>query len=226
MSTPSIVVLSAGLGSPSSTRMLADQLADAAAREFSQVTGQHPQVITHELRPLAHDITDSLLSGFASERLGALTQQLREASAIIAVTPIFNLGPNGLFKTFIDGMDREVWREKPLLLGATAGTARHSLVLDLILRPQFQYLKASVVPTVVFAASGDFGAADASESDTPLAERTTRAARELAALTLVSGGAGPRTDTNAASSQPEIGVGLDPEFRDFTPMEDLFGRRP
>ena len=40
---------------------------------------------------------------------------------------------------------------------ATAGTARHSLVLEHALRPLFSYLKASPVPTGVFAASEDFG---------------------------------------------------------------------
>ena len=43
-----------------------------------------------------------------------------------------------------------------MLLGATGGTARHSLVLEHALRPVFTYLRAVVVPTSVFAATDDW----------------------------------------------------------------------
>ena len=40
----------------------------------------------------------------------------------------------------------------PIVLGATAGTARHSLAVDHALRPLFSYMGAMVAPTGVFAA--------------------------------------------------------------------------
>ena len=63
--------------------------------------------------------------------------------------------------------------------GKTAGSARHSLVLDHALRPLFGYLRAVVVPTGVFAASEDWGANGAAGA---LRQRVERAADELAAL--------------------------------------------
>ena len=45
----------------------------------------------------------------------------------------------------------------PTALGATGGSARHSMVMDTAMRPMFAYLKAQVVPTGVFAASEDWG---------------------------------------------------------------------
>ena len=68
---------------------------------------------------------------------------------MIAVTPIFSASYSGLFKTFFDVLEEDALAGKPVLIGATAGTARHSLVLDHALRPLFAYLRADVVPTGV-----------------------------------------------------------------------------
>src|SRR5699024_5945651 len=103
--------------------------------------------------------------------------------AVIAVTPVFNVGPSGLFKSFVDAVDMEVWAGKPVLLGATAGTPRHSLAIDYAIRPMFGYLKAELAPTSVFAASGDFGSDASGQGDEdPLGSRARRAAAELATM--------------------------------------------
>jgi FMN reductase len=67
-----------------------------------------------------------------------------------------------------------------VLLGATAGTARHSLVIEHAMRPLFAYLHATPAPTGVFAASKDW--AGAGGVDAELARRIDRAAGELADL--------------------------------------------
>ena len=54
---------------------------------------------------------------------------------------------------FFDVLDDQALAGKPVLLAATGGTERHSLVLDFALRPLFAYLKALPVPTGVYAAS-------------------------------------------------------------------------
>lgn len=245
---PKIVVISAGLSSPSSTRMLADELSSAVASEL-RAGGSEPGIVVHELRALAQEITSALTSRLLGERVQALSDDIRTADAVIAVTPIFNMGPSGLFKTLIDVLDREIWRGKPVLLGATAGSARHSLALDLMVRPSFEFLKARVVPTIVFAASADFGQVDAAEADaSPLVERAQRAARELVAILAVgqveaggrsaatdghdsrgqaTGGAGPSGDGpgDGDASADHPAAGLDPEFAEFTPMDQLLGAR-
>src|SRR5690625_3103062 len=112
------------------------------------------------------------------------------------VTPVFNVGPSGLFKSFFDAVDVEIWAGKPVLLGATAGTPRHSLAIDYAIRPMFGYLKAELAPTSVFAASGDFGSdASGQGEEDPLGVRARRAAAEL--VTMLSagrGGAAQNTD--------------------------------
>ncbi|WP_425677332.1 NAD(P)H-dependent oxidoreductase, partial [Escherichia coli] len=74
------------------------------------------------------------------------------ADGLIVVTPIFSTSYSGLFKSFIDVLDPQALSGTPVLLGANAGTARHSLAIDYAIRPLFTYLHANPVPTGVFAA--------------------------------------------------------------------------
>ncbi|RKS69176.1 FMN reductase [Motilibacter peucedani] len=170
-----LAVVTAGLSEPSSTRLLADRLA-TATRESLQQQGQQVDVRVVELRELAHALTDALLTGFATEELQEAMDAVVRADGVIAVTPIFSASYSGLFKTFFDVLDRDALDGTPVLLGATAGTARHSLALEHALRPLFSYLHAVVVPTAVFAATEDWGA------DSGLPTRIARASGELADL--------------------------------------------
>ncbi|GAA5152631.1 NAD(P)H-dependent oxidoreductase [Nocardioides marinquilinus] len=201
----SIVVVSAGLSNPSSTRLLADRLAAATVEALEEV-----DVHTVELRELAHDLTDHLLTGFPSAALDRAIEQVREADGVIAVTPVFSASYSGLFKTFFDVLPAGALDGTPVLAAATAGTARHSLVLDHALRPLFAYLRAVVVPTGVFAATDDFGTAG-----TDLDDRITRAAGELATL------AGKTTSADAVRSRRRT---VEDELAEPTPFEELLAR--
>ena len=176
MTTRTIAVVSAGLGQPSSTRLLADQLAAATAESLPAGT----QIVTIELRELAHDIVDNLLTGFPSPALGEAIGQMLRADGVIAVTPLYNGSYAGLFKSFFDVLDPEALAGKPVLIAATGGTARHSLALEHAIRPLFTYLRAVTVPTAVFAATEDWGSASSSAG--ALTARVERAGSELAAL--------------------------------------------
>jgi len=198
--TRTIVVISAGLSQPSSTRLLADQLA-AATDRMLRLHDEQAEVVVVELRDLAHAITDNLLTGFPSGALADAVQLVRDADAVIAVTPIFSASYSGLFKAFFDVLEDGTLEGKPVLLGATAGTARHSLALEFALRPLFAYLRADAVPTSVFAASEDFGGGGPNGA---LSARVERAGRELA---------------EAVVGRPRTGP-VDP-FENPTPFEQL-----
>jgi FMN reductase len=176
MNDRSLVVISAGLSQPSSTRLLADQLSAAAVAAAGQ-RDLHLAVRVIELRDLAHDIANHLLTGFPPAALEDALGAVAAADALIAVSPIFSASYSGLFKSFFDVLDKDALAGKPVLIAATAGTARHSLALEHALRPLFAYLRAVVVPTAVFAASDDWGSGSA---DGLLHSRVTRAAAELA----------------------------------------------
>ncbi|WP_019630550.1 CE1759 family FMN reductase [Actinomadura atramentaria] len=176
MTARTLAVVSAGVGRPSSTRLLADRLGDAAARALRE-RGDEAEVVAVDLRDHARALADAVVTGFPGGALRSAVETVTGADGIVAVTPIYNGSYNGLFKMFFDVLDAGALEGRPVLLGATGGTARHSLALDFALRPLLAYLRASVVPTAVFAATADFGAAD-----DPLGARAGRAGRELADL--------------------------------------------
>lgn len=197
-----LVVVSAGLSVPSSTRLLADRLAAATGRYASVDV----QVV--ELRDLAVEIAHNFTSGFPGRALSAALEAVTEADGLIVVTPVFSASYSGLFKSFFDVLDQDALTGKPVLIAATGGSARHSLVLEHALRPLFAYLRAVVVPTAVYATSEDWGAEG-------LAERIDRAAGELGRLMegLGSGAGAVRraevADTAGAADKADASVVVD-----------------
>ncbi|MEU9283844.1 FMN reductase [Streptomyces sp. NPDC048275] len=180
-----LVVVSAGLSVPSSTRLLADRLAAATVREASADV----QVV--ELRDLAVEIAHNFTNGFPGRALGAAIDAVTGADGLIVVTPVFSASYSGLFKSFFDVLDKDALSGMPVLIAATGGSSRHSLVLEHALRPLFAYLRAVVVPTAVYAASEDWGAEG-------LAERIDRAAGELVGLMVGARGGVRRVDAVGA----------------------------
>lgn len=188
-----LVVVSAGLSVPSSTRLLADRLAAAVDRRRPVDL----QVV--ELRDLAVEIAHHFTDGFPGGALGAALDAVTGADGLIVVTPVFSASYSGLFKSFFDVIDKDALAGKPVLVAATGGSARHSLVLDHALRPLFSYLRALIVPTGVYAASEDWGAEG-------LAERIERAAGEL--VRLMGTGTAPEAappEATATAASAEIG---------------------
>jgi FMN reductase len=205
-----LVVVSAGLSVPSSTRLLADRLADAMV-SATEARGSAVEVEHVELRPLAHQLADRLLTGFASGDLADAIAKVRRADGLVVVTPVFAASYSGLFKTFVDVLEPGTLDGKPVLIAATGGTARHSMVLDHALRPLFSHLRAVVVPTGVFAASEDFGRTDEGHLD----KRVRRAAGELAALMGVDAEPGEVIEQRRS---------VEDELEDPTPFDELLRR--
>jgi FMN reductase len=192
-----IAVITAGLTQPSSTRLLADRLTEATVRSLSP---REVVVEVVEVRDIAHDLTNNVLTGFASPDLQVRLDAIAEADAVVVATPVYAASYSGLFKMLIDVLPKDALRNTPVLLGATGGTARHSLAIDHALRPLFAHLGALVAPVAVFAASEDWGSVDAGR----LGERIDRAGADFADL--VAGRPARRT--------------VDP-FEQVTPFEAL-----
>jgi FMN reductase len=175
MASPAtIVIISAGIGEPSSTRMLADRL---ASKTLDQLAARKidAAVATIELRSLGTEITQAAVTGVPGAKLQHAIDQLASADAVIAATPVYKAGISGLFKLFIDILDDDLLIAKPVVLTATAGSARHALVPDEQMRPLFAFMRSLVIPTSLFAAPDDW-------ADPSLGGRIDRAATELASL--------------------------------------------
>lgn len=183
-----ITILSGGLRVPSSTRLLADHIGEALTTEAER-EGVPPTIHVVELRTLARNITDAMLTGYPSEELEAAFTTLNQSDGLVAVTPAFNASFSGLFKSFFDVLPEEILTDMPVLIAATGGTERHSLVLEHAMRPMFSYLHALVSPTGIYAATSDFGAQSASNS---LDKRITRATSDFTRLLHSCGPRQPR----------------------------------
>jgi FMN reductase len=169
-----LVIVSAGTSQPSTTRMLADRIAAESLERLRELEVT-ATVMPIEVAPLAVDVARASVSGVPSTELKAAIEQVAAADAVIAAAPVYKAGISGLFKSFVDVLDDDLLIAKPVVLAATAGSSRHALVVDEQMRPLFAYMRALTLPTSVFAAPEDWGAAE-------LGERVRRAATELAVV--------------------------------------------
>lgn len=209
----SLVLVTAGLSTPSTTRQLGDALVDATTAHIS-ARGEGVDVTVIELRDLAAELADAMTNWTAATpQLDAAKRALSTADGLIAVTPVFQGSYSGLFKIFFDTLEPNALDELPTMIAATGGSSRHALVLDYALRPLLSYLHAVVVPTGIFQATEDFGTVEGERTR----QRITRAARQLAdgMVTPTDRVAG----MNGADEQPRR-TGLDVE-EDFVPFNQL-----
>jgi len=199
-----IVAVNAGVGQPSSTRLLVDRVAAALG---ALAEGIRVEVDVLELRDLAADVASASVSGLLSEPLSDAVTNLTAADGVVLATPIYKASYSGLFKSFVDVLPNDALLGTPVLLLATGGSPRHALAVDTTLRPLAAYLRALVAPTALYASPEDWGSA----GSRALAARVERAAGEL--LTLVHGGAG-RAMVAADWGSYQRTLRLDPEADD------------
>ena len=193
--TRRIVLVSGGLSEESATNRLGEAIVSAMQEQATtrQVTLDVTRVY---VRDMAADIASASLSGFATGALADAHQALADADGVIALTPTFKASYTGLFKGFWDVTTDGLIADVPTLLGATGGSARHSLMTDTAMRPLFAYLGARTMPTSIFAATDDW-------ADASLQRRIERAADELLTTVLAanpSQGAAVRSDDAAADA--------------------------
>ncbi|TVT16848.1 NADH-dependent FMN reductase [Amycolatopsis acidiphila] len=175
-------------------------LADRTAQRVSGLAGRRGhevRVRVVDLRRLATEITTALVSQLTGPNLQDAIAALAGADGIVAATPVYKAGASGLFTSFFQVLDNDLLIAKPVVLTATAGTARHALVVDDQLRSLFAYLRAAAVPTSLFAAPEDW-------ADPAFDKRIERAAFELV-LFMESGFARQIKDESWHSYQHEFG---------------------
>jgi FMN reductase len=196
-----LVVVSAGTGDPSSTRLLADRTAQRVAALASE-GGESVDIRVIDLREIATEVTTALVSQHVGPGLRAAIDAISAADGVIAATPVYAAGPSGLFTSFFQILDTDTLIGTPVVLAATAGTARHALVADDQMRGMFGYLRAMTVPTALFAAPEDW-------ADDALSGRIDRAALEL--VTLMRAGVAEAVRAgNSSRYQTQYGSKNDP----------------
>ncbi|MCK0092741.1 FMN reductase [Rhodococcus sp. F64268] len=202
--TRRVIVVTGGLSQPSSTRLLSDRISGAVIAAI-EARGESLDVDIVEVRDVAGDLATMMSTQVATSALADIRERVSRADGLMAVTPVFTASYSGLFKMFFDALDPDVLRGTPTIIAATAGSARHSLVLDHAMRPLFAFLGAVVVPTGIFAATEDFGGG-ANRGEDGLPRRICRAADELAAM-MVTGNTASGVSEDRSGSAFEAFLG-------------------
>lgn len=173
--TIEVAVVSAGLSPVSATTRLGRAAAAETCRQV-RAKGHGCEVGHIELRRIAPAVTHSLLSGRLEPEVEAAIGQIRRAHALVVATPTINASFSGLLKCFFDTLPPNVLRGMPTVIAATGGTPRHTLVLDSAVRPMLAYLRAVVLPSVLFVTADEW---HGEQPGPDLAARISQAAAEL-----------------------------------------------
>lgn len=150
MSNNLIVGFSGNISRPSSTRRFVEHVTESLAHRAGL---QHKVFDVEDLGAslaTARSVAD--LDGQAR----SIVQAIIEADALVIGSPTYKGSYTGLFKHVIDLLDPVDLKGKPVILTATGGGDRHSLVVEHQLRPLFAFFEAFVVPTAIYASGRDW----------------------------------------------------------------------
>lgn len=151
------VIVNGSLGKPSRTRSLLDALHAQLAVQLAEHTAQpySLQVRNIDLLDLVPQIGAALSKDTLAANGREALQAIEEADFLIVGSPVFRASLPGLLKHLFDLVDQHALHGTPVLLAATGGSQRHSLVLDHQLRPLFGFFSALTLPIGVYATPED-----------------------------------------------------------------------
>jgi len=150
MSKKLVVGISGNLTRPSKTKAFVTQIAGEAAGRIGATSAIYDIEDLGPSLPSARRISD--LDAAAR----AIVEQLTGADVLVAGSPTFKGSYTGLFKHLFDLLDPSSLRGKPVILAATGGGERHSLIVEHQLRPLFGFFEALTMPTAIYASDKDF----------------------------------------------------------------------
>lgn len=169
-----LVGIAGNLQRPSRTAALVQSI-------VAEIGLRHPvESDVFDLTDLGPDLGATTDPRFAPQRLADVLDAIVTADALVVASPVYKGTYGGLFKHLFDLVDPKALAGKPVVLAATGGSERHSLVIDHALRPLFGFFGAAVAPTGVYATEKEF--LDHRPSHTALLARIDKAADEAARL--------------------------------------------
>jgi FMN reductase len=174
MSRLKLVGLAGSYNRPSKTYGLVDHIADLASERYG--FEKHVHDLTDVGPSLGQAQRQSDLDAHGADVLAKVVA----ADALIIGSPTYKGSYPGLFKHFIDLIDPDQLRAKPILICATGGGERHALMVEHQLRPLFGFFMAHTLPTAIYASDRDF--TDYQVGSEALKQRIGFAIDELAAF--------------------------------------------
>ena len=160
MTEPLRVVPDSGsLHNPSKTDVLIDEILRQLAEELD--ISSHAIRITDVGPQFAGVLARTQLPRSVEDEL----RRVETADLLVVASPVYRASFTGLFKHFFDFVDQYALVDTPVLLAATGGSERHSLIVEHQLRPLFGFFQALTLPVGVYAHESDF---DGYTIDSPL----------------------------------------------------------
>lgn len=189
MTTLRVIGVSGGLNRPSRTTVLVSSI----LREIERLTVASVHLI--EIAEVGPLLGQSLQRSSLSAAGEAVLAQIEAADVIVAGSPVYKGAYTGQFKHLFDMIEPDALVDVPVVLAATGGSDRHTLMTDHTLRPLFSFFRAHTVPTSLYATAPQIDATQV--VDSLLRERIQIAARQ--ALHLL----GPRTVARVPNTHSE-----------------------
>lgn len=150
MSNNLIVGFSGNLSRPSSTRRFVESVTEALAQQSGL-----PHAV-FDIEDLGSSLTAARSVADLDTTGRRVVDAIIAAEALVIGSPTYKGSYTGLFKHVFDLLDPADLRGKPIILTATGGGDRHSLVVEHQLRPLFAFFEAFVTPTAIYASGRDF----------------------------------------------------------------------
>jgi len=154
-----VVAVSGSLHNPSKT----DVLIDEVLRQLNEVLDISAHVI--RITDIGPKFAGVLNRKELPREVEDELRLVETADLLVVASPVYRASFTGLFKHFFDFVDQYALVDTPVLLGATGGSERHSLIVEHQLRPLFGFFQALTLPVGVYAHESDF---DGYRIDSPL----------------------------------------------------------
>ena len=177
MNAPRITGFSGNLTSPSKTRGFVEHIAGQAALSLGGVSS------VYDITDLGASFPAARWPSQLDKQASDIVDEIAAADLLVVGTPTYKGSYTGLFKHFFDLLDPKLLRGKPVILAATGGGDRHSLIVEHQLRPLFGFFEAFALPTAIYVSDRDF--IDGKLSNPLIESRITQAVSE--AVRVVSG---------------------------------------
>lgn len=154
----SVVAVSGSLHTPSKTSRLLERITGAlAARRDIRV--DLIEVSTIE------GLGGALGRGPLPTPVADAVARIESADLLVVASPVYRASYTGLFKHLFDLVGQQALAGTPVLVAATGGNDRHSLVLEHLFRPLFAFFGAATLPLGVYARDADFAEGGGAELD-------------------------------------------------------------
>jgi FMN reductase len=170
MTQASVIGFSGNITRPSKTKVFVGHIAESVAK------GIGAEHATYDIEDLGPSLYSARRASELEEPARTIVERLSAATVLVVGSPTYKGSYTGLFKHFFDLLDPAALRGKPVVLAATGGGERHSLIVEHQLRPLFGFFEALTIPTAIYAADRDF--ADGALVSEPIRGRVGQAVAE------------------------------------------------